>query len=57
MYDCWKTDEEPVAWEAILTVFRENAKAVTTLLVDAIGRVAPSNRESDGLRRSRGNAK
>jgi hypothetical protein len=29
-----------VIWEAILTVFRENAKAVTTLLVDAIGNVA-----------------
>lgn len=39
-YDCWKTDEEPVTWEAILTVFRENAKAVTTLLVDAIAKVA-----------------
>lgn len=39
-YDCWKTDEEPVTWDAILTVFRENAKAVTTLLVDAIGKLA-----------------
>ena len=39
-YDCWKTDEAPVTWEAILTVFRENTKAVTTLLVDAIGTVA-----------------
>lgn len=39
-YDCWKTDEEPVTWDAILAVFNENAKKVTTLLVDAIAQVA-----------------
>ncbi|MDP2370039.1 S-methyl-5'-thioadenosine phosphorylase [Rhodoferax sp.] len=39
-YDCWKTDEEPVTWEAILAVFNENAKKVTTLLTDAIPHVA-----------------
>jgi 5'-methylthioadenosine phosphorylase len=39
-YDCWKTDEEPVTWDAILAVFNENAKKVTTLLVDAIALVA-----------------
>jgi len=39
-YDCWKTDEEPVTWDAILAVFNENAKKVTTLLVDAIPLVA-----------------
>jgi len=39
-YDCWKTDEEPVTWDAILAVFNDNAKKVTTLLVDAIARVA-----------------
>ena len=35
-YDCWKTDEEPVSWESILAVFRDNAEKVTTLLVDVI---------------------
>lgn len=35
-YDCWKTDEEPVSWDAILTVFRTNAERVTTLLVDCL---------------------
>jgi 5'-methylthioadenosine phosphorylase len=35
-YDCWKTDEEPVSWDAILNVFNSNAIKVTSLLVDAI---------------------
>jgi 5'-methylthioadenosine phosphorylase len=39
-YDCWKTDEEPVTWDAILAVFNNNAKKVTSLLVAAIPLVA-----------------
>lgn len=39
-YDCWKTDEEPVTWDAILAVFNENAKKVTTLLIDVIPLIA-----------------
>jgi 5'-methylthioadenosine phosphorylase len=39
-YDCWKEDEAPVSWEAVLAVFRENAGKVTSLLVDAIPLVA-----------------
>jgi 5'-methylthioadenosine phosphorylase len=35
-YDCWKTDEEPVSWEAILQTFTENAARVTTLLKNII---------------------
>ena len=35
-YDCWKTDEEPVSWDAILAVFRQNAEKVTSLLLQAI---------------------
>ncbi len=35
-YDCWKEDEEPVSWEAVLEVFSRNASNVTRLLVDAI---------------------
>jgi 5'-methylthioadenosine phosphorylase len=39
-YDCWKEDEEPVSWDAILEVFQSNAAKVTTLLLEAIPRVA-----------------
>lgn len=39
-YDCWKTDEEPVTWDAILAVFNSNAQKVTQLLRDAIPRIA-----------------
>ena len=35
-YDCWKTDEEPVTWEAVLEVFRANVKKVTDLIVQAV---------------------
>ncbi len=35
-YDCWKEDEEPVSWEAVLAVFLENAEKVTTLLIESI---------------------
>ena len=43
-YDCWKTDEAPVTWDAILQVFNSNAKKVTRLLVDTIARIAQSSR-------------
>jgi len=39
-YDCWKTDEEAVSWEAVLAVFSANAEKVTRLLVQAIPRIA-----------------
>jgi 5'-methylthioadenosine phosphorylase len=39
-YDCWKTDEEPVSWNAILEVFESNARKVTTVLAEAIPRIA-----------------
>lgn len=38
-YDCWKTDEAPVTWAAILEVFSNNAEKVTKLLMDAIPRI------------------
>jgi len=38
-YDCWKEDEEPVTWESILKVFRENAEKVINLLTNAIPKV------------------
>ena len=39
-YDCWKEDEEPVSWDAILEVFKSNAAKVTTLLLESIPRIA-----------------
>jgi 5'-methylthioadenosine phosphorylase len=41
-YDCWKEDEEPVSWDAILAVFKSNADKVTKLLIEAIPRVERS---------------
>lgn len=35
-YDCWKEDEEPVSWDAILEIFRENVGNVTKLLIEVI---------------------
>jgi 5'-methylthioadenosine phosphorylase len=35
-YDCWKEDEEPVSWDTILEVFKDNADKVTRLLLSAI---------------------
>lgn len=39
-YDCWKEDEEPVSWDAILEVFKDNADKVTRLLLSAIPMIA-----------------
>jgi 5'-methylthioadenosine phosphorylase len=38
-YDCWRSDEEPVSWEAILKVFNENAAKVTSLLKNAVSKI------------------
>ncbi|MFH2028742.1 MAG: S-methyl-5'-thioadenosine phosphorylase [Nanoarchaeota archaeon] len=35
-YDCWKVEEEPVTWDAILEVFKANVSKVTELLVNTI---------------------
>jgi 5'-methylthioadenosine phosphorylase len=38
-YDSWRSDEEPVTWEAISRVFAENAGRVTTLLTTIIPKI------------------
>lgn len=38
-YDCWKEDEEPVTWEEILKVFKQNVEKVTNLLINTIPKV------------------
>jgi 5'-methylthioadenosine phosphorylase len=39
-YDCWKTDEEPVSWDAIVEVFNKNVANVTKLLMRVIERMS-----------------
>lgn len=39
-YDSWKDNEEPVTWEAVLEIFRENAAKMTRLLVETVHRIA-----------------
>jgi 5'-methylthioadenosine phosphorylase len=38
-YDCWKEDEEPVTWEAVLKIFAENVEKVLGLLLKSIPKV------------------
>lgn len=38
-YDCWREDEEPVTWEAILEIFGKNVEKVTNLLIHAVQKV------------------
>ena len=38
-YDCWKQDEVPVSWEAVLKVFKANVDKVTNLLLSAIPKI------------------
>ena len=35
-YDCWKQNEEPVSWEAIKKIMRENAERVKKVLLKTI---------------------
>lgn len=39
-YDCWKEDEEPVSWQEVYRIFKENADKVTRLLQLVIPRIA-----------------
>ncbi|MBN2421507.1 S-methyl-5'-thioadenosine phosphorylase [Candidatus Woesearchaeota archaeon] len=38
-YDCWKDDEEPVTWDAILEIFGKNVAKVTDLMLNAIPKI------------------
>lgn len=35
-YDSWKDDEEPVSWEEVLRVFKENVERVARLLLEVV---------------------
>lgn len=39
-YDCWKEDEAPVTWEAVLEIFKQNAQNVTNLLIKTIAKIS-----------------
>ncbi len=38
-YDCWKEDEEPVTWEAVMEIFKNNVTKVTDLLTNIIPKI------------------
>ncbi len=38
-YDCWKTDEAPVSWDEVLSVFKKNVESVTKLLLKVIAEI------------------
>lgn len=38
-YDCWKMDEEPVTWDAILQIFNENVGKVVKLILQTIPKI------------------
>lgn len=38
-YDCWKTDEEPVTWEAVLEIFNQNVHNVIDLLLTTLKKI------------------
>ena len=38
-YDCWKKDEKPVTWDAILKIFGENVNKVKKLLLYVIPKI------------------
>jgi len=38
-YDCWKTDEEAVTWEAVLEIFNQNVHNVIDLILNTIKKI------------------
>ena len=38
-YDCWKDDEAPVSWEAVLEVFKNNVEKMIKLLTSVIAEI------------------
>ena len=38
-YDCWKTDEEAVTWEAVLEIFNQNVHNVIDLIIATLKKI------------------
>ena len=41
-YDCWKTDEDPVTWEEVISVFNQNVGNVLNLITKFIVKISNS---------------
>lgn len=39
-YDCWKENEESVSWDMILSIFKQNAEKMKSLLINVIPNIA-----------------
>ena len=39
-YDCWKEDESPVSWEAVLEIFNQNAEKMKSLLLKTVEKIS-----------------
>jgi len=44
-YDCWKEDENPVSWEAILSIFNQNSEKMKKLLIRVLERISSNDEE------------
>lgn len=38
-YDCWKEDEDPVTWEAVLDIFKKNVDKVKNIIIEVIPQI------------------
>lgn len=47
-YDCWKAEEEPVTWEMIVRIMKENADKVRRLLVETVPKINHTECECRG---------
>jgi 5'-methylthioadenosine phosphorylase len=44
-YDCWKTGEESVSWEAVLKIFNENSEKMKKLLIRVVQKIENHDEE------------
>jgi 5'-methylthioadenosine phosphorylase len=38
-YDCWKKNENPVTWEAVIEIFNQNVQKVTNLIINSLKQI------------------
>lgn len=48
-YDCWKTNVEPVSWEAVHAVFQSNAEKVRHVLCDTVQQVGQKTAHTERI--------
>lgn len=49
-YDCWKEDEDPVTWQGVLEIFKQNVEKVTKLLLHAIPKIAKDTTKQEMIK-------